>query len=96
GRLMLAYAKQYLDRKEYGKAAKLADKIILLNSRTRIDGISIGEVTKLKAEARRKGNLNHPSARNKLKNRYYVLNQPVSSAAPTVINIGPGLRQIVY
>ncbi len=96
GRLMLAYAKQYLDRKEYDKAAKLADKIILLNSRTRIDGISIGEVTKLKAEARRKGNLNHPSARNRLKNRYYVLNQPVSSAAPTVINIGPGLRQIVY
>lgn len=96
GRLMLAYAKQYLDRKEYGKAAKLADKIIMLNSKTKIDGISIGDVAKLKAEARRKDNLNHPNDRNRVKNSYYVSNKPISPVAPTAINIGPGLRQISY
>lgn len=96
GRLMLAYAKQYLDRKEYAKAAKLADKIIMLNSKTKIDGISIGDVAKLKAEARRKNNLNHPNNSNRLKNSYYVSNKPISPVSPTAINIGPGLRLISY
>ena len=101
GRLMVAYARQYLDRKEYVKAARLADKIILLNSKAKIQGISISQVRKLKSDAYEKGNLSY------LNNLYYSqipasnitcrsLNQPISSEKPTAINIGPGLRQISY
>ena len=73
GNLMVKYAQQYYDAKDYVKAQKLAEDIIQLDKVSSIDGLSIGKVEKLRADAIKKQRVSktHPHRSGRSDNALY-------------------------
>lgn len=65
GDLMLKYANQYYQSKDYEKAKQLTDKIIKMNKVSAFDGLKMDDVTKLRANAIAK--INGPAQKRKPK-----------------------------
>ena len=84
-KLMVKYAQRYFDAKDYGKAQKLAEEIIKLNKVSNLDGISISQVEKLRADSIQKQSLvasqagKHGSASNALYRPLSPSRKPSSS-----------------